>query len=755
MSKLFKLLLNYPRTIIACSIFTTLLFLWQIPDLQLDPSVKAMIAKDNPVIVNMDMIDSLFTGSEIVIVGIKSDSLLSKHTLTKFEALHDSLENIEQFIQVFSLYNARDIISTEDGFVVENFLEEYPTTAEEIKELKVKLRENDLVYGNMVTEDFRGMAFICQLSSSFDYDEYVLKNQIIKLKEQFEGPEEFYYSGMPVIRAAISKNMQTDMKTLMPYGIFLMIILLSLSFRSWLGVFMPLSVVIISVIWTFGMMSLLGIKLVFVGVIIPIMLIAIANDYGIHLIAHYYEYTKLNSELSKAEIIRKTLRKLRTPIFIAGLTTIIGFLSLMGHVLPRIKELGWLVSFGILVAFVMSLLFIPAALLVANRPKFLSQEHSLDKMNRFLHGWGKIFINFRRPFLLITAAVLIFVGLGIQRIVVDTDPDHYYDEDNPIRINNNAITEMFGGATQISIRVNGDIKEPEILRKIDQVATHLEKNPLVSRTVSIVDQIKKMHCAFHGGKKEFEVIPNNRQLIAQYLFLYSLTGDESDFDQFIDDIDYPENAHLIVRLKNIKTSQIVEMVEDTEDYIRANLFGVPITLTGAAALIGELAKMIVRGQMISLSVSLVVIFIIMTLIFRSFVGGLLSIIPLGTAIILVFGLMGYLNIELNIATAMLTSIMIGVGVDYTVHFLWHLREHIRSGQEMEEAIYTTLRISGKGIVFNALSVIIGFTVLTLSVFLPVYFFGFLITLSISMCLFGSLALLPAIVSWINPKFLHR
>ncbi|MBC8174909.1 MAG: RND family transporter [Candidatus Marinimicrobia bacterium] len=755
MSRLFKLLLNYPRTIIGGSIFVTLLFLWQIPALELDPSMKAMIAKDHPVRVNMDMIDSLFTGSEIVIVGVKSDSLLSKHTLTKFEALHDSLENIEQFIQVFSLYNARDIISTEDGFVVEDFLEEYPTTAEEIKELKAKLIGNDLVYGNMVTEDFCGMAFICQLSSSFDYDEYVLRDQIIKLKEHFEGPEEFYYSGMPVIRAAISKNMQIDMKTFMPYGIFLMIILLSLSFRSWLGVFMPLSVVIISVIWTFGMMSLLGIKLVFIGVIIPVMLIAIANDYGIHIIAHYYEYTKSDPEILKAEIIRKTLRKLRAPIFIAGLTTIIGFLSLMGHVLPRIKELGWLVSFGILVAFVMSLLFIPAALLVANRPKFLSQEHSLDKMNRFLHGWGKFFINFRKPFLLIMAAVLIFVGLGIQRIVVDTDPDHYYNEDNPIRINNNAITEMFGGATQISIQVNGDIKEPETLRKIDQVASHLEKNPLVSRTASIVDQIKKMHCAFHGGKKEFEVIPDNRQLIAQYLFLYSLTGDESDFDQFIDDIDYPENAHLIVRLKKIKTSQIVKMVEDTEDYIRANLFGVPITLTGAAALIGELAKMIVRGQMVSLSVSLVIIFIIMTFIFRSFVGGLLSIIPLGTAIILVFGLMGYLNIELNMATAMLTSIMIGVGVDYTVHFLWHLREHIRSGQKLEEAIYTTLRISGKGIVFNALSVIIGFTVLTLSVFLPVYFFGFLIMLSISMCLFGSLALLPAIVSWINPKFLHR
>jgi len=117
--------------------------------------------------------------------------------------------------------------------------------------------------------------------------------------------------------------------------------------------------------------------------------------------------------------------------------------------------------------------------------------------------------------------------------------------------------------------------------------------------------------------------------------------------------------------------------------------------------------------------------------------------------------MGYLKIELNIATAMLSSIMIGVGIDYTVHFLWHLRQHIRAGQDLETAIFTTMRISGKGIVFNALSVVIGFTVLTFSAFLPVYFFGFLITLSITMCLFGALAILPAVIIHWQPKFLFK
>jgi hypothetical protein len=130
-------------------------------------------------------------------------------------------------------------------------------------------------------------------------------------------------------------------------------------------------------------------------------------------------------------------------------------------------------------------------------------------------------------------------------------------------------------------------------------------------------------------------------------------------------------------------------------------------------------------------------------------------LPLLTAIITVFGLMGYLNIELNIATAMVSSIMIGVGVDYTVHFLWHLREHIREGMNIHDAIFTTLRISGKGIVFNAFSVIVGFAVLVLSVFQPVNFFGFLIIFSIFMCLFGALALLPSVVSWLEPKFLFK
>ncbi len=756
MSKLFRVLLNYPKTIIASTLLLTLLFLWNIPSLEFDPSLRGMIAQDNPILVTLDRVDELFGGTDIIIIGVESDSLLWEKTLVKFESFQDSLENIEQISTVMSLYTAPNIISSAVGFEVADMLDIYPVNDEEHQQLRHRIQENEMVYGNMVSKDFRSMAFICQIESGFYYDEHQLKEDVYRVVDAFrDSDNRIYISGLPITRASMIKSMGGDMKMFMPFGVALMIVLLAISFRSWLGVFLPLIVVVVSVIWTFGGMALLNYKLPFIGVLVPVMLIAIANDYGIHIIAHYYEYIREDGLKTKTQIIKKTLSRLGVPILLAGVTTVIGFLSLLGHVLPKIKEFGLFLSYGITMAFLFSILLIPAALIVARKPRILEQT-SRERMNRFLASWGRFFINKRQPFILIMIVLLMVIGMGIQKVVVDTNPDKYYHEGSRIRVNNDAIAKMFGGSSQLIVLIEGDIKEPETLRSIDQLAQHLEKNPLITHTFSIADQIKEMNCAFNEGKEEFKVIPDNRNLIAQYLFLYGMTGDEEDIERYIDDIDEPEHALLVARVKHIKTAEITEITRDTEEYIRVN-FGddLPMEISGPSTMISGLAQMIVQGQIISLSVSLLIVFGMMSVVFRSLIGGILSIIPLTTAIIMVFGLMGYLGIELNIATAMLSSIMIGVGVDYTLHFLWHLRAHVRDGEELEDAIYSTLQISGKGIIFNALSVIIGFTVLTLSEFLPVYFFGFLIVLSISMCLFGALAILPALVSWLKPKFLFK
>ena len=175
---------------------------------------------------------------------------------------------------------------------------------------------------------------------------------------------------------------------------------------------------------------------------------------------------------------------------------------------------------------------------------------------------------------------------------------------------------------------------------------------------------------------------------------------------------------------------------------------------GFGVVLSDFAHAVVNGQVLSLSLATILVAILLMLLFRSFTAGFISVIPLVFSIIVLFGLMGYFNIELNIATAMLSSIMIGVGVDYTIHFLWRYREERREGLDPVQAVKKTLTTTGRGIIFNALSVVVGFAALFFSSFLPVQFFGFLIVVSISACLIGALVLIPALCLVLKPKFLE-
>jgi predicted RND superfamily exporter protein len=265
-----------------------------------------------------------------------------------------------------------------------------------------------------------------------------------------------------------------------------------------------------------------------------------------------------------------------------------------------------------------------------------------------------------------------------------------------------------------------------------------------------------MNSGFNGGDPNLEVIPNERELISQFMFLYSITSEGDEFDLILDDIEDPSYTQILLRLKEVQTFTIANIVEDTEQFIKANFYDQsPMELTGGATLLGVLSRLVVKGQLMSLMFSIFIIFLIMALSFRSILGGFLATFPMVASVAMLFGLMGYLNIPLDMTTSMLTCILVGVGVDYTVHFLWHLRDHVRDGDSLDDAISNTLRISGRGILFNGLSVIIGFSALLFSVFVPVKVFGILVMGSISFCLFGALATLPALTSLINPKFLYK
>ena len=756
--RIFLLDANYPRTIIASIFLVTIILSWRIFDLSIDPGMRSLVPIDHPIIKNMSLVEELFSGNEIVIIAIESEDLLSSKTLEKYYAFHDSLENIISINRVASIYNHRYIVPDDGGFEIQKLLEKIPSDSIEHEILKRNIFNSDII-GSLISSDMTIMCFIAQINASTDFDEINFRDRINTIINKFENPEKIYIASSIISSAESIDSVKRDMRIFAPIALGLMIILFIISFRSWTGTFLPLFVVGFSIIWTFGLMAWLDISVPIIGGLIPIMLIAISNNYGIHIISHYYEFTKMNQELSRVEILKRTMKRLGMPIFLAGITTVISFLSLMSHELSKVREVGLMVSFGIVVSFVLSLLLIPAILILVPRPTYLGKEQSLHFINKFLVNWGSFFVKNRVSFLTILFSAIFIFSIGIRDITVDTVPDNYFPEDSKIRKSSKVISKTFGGATQLNILIEGDIYDPISLKHIDKLMNHIKsKNSSVSLTYSIADVIKKMHFSFHNGEKDSLKIPANRQLIEQYMFLYSLAGQDNDFDLILNDVDDPNYTQAFVRIKKASTVDLMNLVDDTRDYIHSNYYDdIPIKpmLAGPAALLGAVSHLVIRGQIISLLMASLVIFIIMALVFRSFVGGILATLPMSLAVILIFSLLGNLGIPLNITTSLLTCILVGVGVDYSVHFLWHLREYLREGENLEIAIANTMKVSGKGILFNGVSVVVGFSVLMFSVFMPLKEFSILIMASIGFCFIGGMAILPALVSFLDPKFLRK
>ncbi len=753
---LFQFDAHYPRTIIATVIFITIVIGWKIFELEMDPAISSSLPRDHKIVKSMEKVDSLFSGSDILIIAVESDSLFSEVTLKKLSIFQDSLDSIGLISRVTSIFNQNYILPDNNGFEIEPLLIDIPSDSLAVQELKKRIKNSGML-GNLVSNDFKTLSFICQINSSFEYDEFQFRKDIFGLVNRFSYPENFFVSSLPITRATVIEYMQRDMRVFTPVAIGLCIFLLMLSFRSWAGVFLPFFVVSFSIIWTFGIMGWFEMPLAFIGTLIPVMLVAIANNYGIHIISHYFEYSRSDPESTKGQILRKTIRKVGVPILLAGLTTMISFLCLLSHSLPRAREMGLLVSFGILIAFILSIVLIPSVLVLLPRPRYALNKEKKSTMDAFLIGMGKFFIKYKTVVLTSLAIISIWLTLGIKDLKVDSNPDHYFPKSSTLRIANTKISDAFGGSTQMNILVEGDIFDPSILRNIEKLTDHIKKrHDIVTKSYSISDVIKKMHSSFNGGEKSLEIIPDDRDLIHQYMFMYSISTDGEEFDLILDDIEDPSYTQILLRLQGVQTYAIAEIVEDTEQFINANFYDdMPMSLTGGATLMGVINHMVIRGQFVSLMVSVFIILIIMSFVFKSLIGGLIATLPMAVSVSMMFGLMGYLDITLNITTSLLTCILVGVGVDYTVHFLWHLKDHLSDGDSLDEAIANTFRISGKGILFNGLSVVMGFSALLFSVFVPVRIFGILVMGSILFCLFGALATLPALTSLIRPKFLFK
>lgn len=746
-------IIKYPWLIIAVFLFVTVLIGINIPKNTVDGDVSNYIPAAIDSKINTEQIEKLFGGTEILMLTFSTNDILNPSTLTRIKKLSQVLKKDENVEKVLSVFEMKDIHSEYDAMYVSPAVKRIPKTNEAKEKLREQLKENDLVYESIISKDFTKTAIVLILNKKPN-DQALLQN-IEKLLEKYPGQEDILIGGIPLIRAKLPVMISKDMQKLMPLAILIMLVMLFMSFRRWRGVFLPFLVVIAAIALCLGLVPLLGWQLSIVSVIIPVMLIAVANDYGIHIIARYQEINTFDNKDSSKEIVIKIIKDLWKPILITGITTVVGILGLLSHKIIPSRQMGIISAIGIAYALIASLLLIPAILsiLKKEKPLYKNTEVKLHLMDRFLLKLGNFVASKPKQIVITSFLVILFFGIGLFFLGIDANPMGYFKKKDPIKIADNVLNENFGGTQQFIVLFEGDIKDPVLLKKMDYYATELKKIEGVGKVDCLSEVIKEMSKAMNNKEDAmYNKIPDTRNAVAQYLEMYMMSGDADDFEKIVD-FDY-QHAQMIIRIKDASTKSLKKIETRIKELSKGDKS--IAKMGGYSLIIMELGNIMLKGQGSSMIFAAIAIFILISLLFKSTKAGILGIIPLFVSTLILFGLMGMIGMQINIASAMLSSILIGIGIDYTIHFLWRYQEELKeSDKDYSQAIKKTLQTTGRGIIFNAVSVIVGFFVLMFSGFLPIVQFGYLIVFSVFTCLLGAIILVPAICQIWKPEFLEK
>ena len=822
MASTFHAIIRFRFLVIAAVLGVTLAAAMQLQYLRFESDAESMIPPNDPVLHYNDVVEERFGMLDLIIVGVLNDNpqengVFNPRTLGIVKEFSEKIALLPGIKavrdeDVTSVATMDNITGTSDGMAVDPFMEEPPRSAAALAALQDALFDNAMFVDWVVSRDGTGLLIMARMESSGGTLEGVARRSaiyrtirdMIREKEAAGVPEQFHIAGRGAMEVTFSEDARSDMELFMPLVLCIVLGTLYLTYRSLRGVLLPLAVVIISVIWSMGLMAWLGVPMYFISTMMPVTLMAIGVAYGIHILSRYYDEILSQAEPDANTAVMAAMGEMWKPVVFTALTTAAGFLSFLTAAMVPIRYFGLFTSVGVLAEMIVSLTLFPAVLSLLSPTASRSLRNQMNRSRDLAAtGWVARALSSlgrgvaRRPLLVWSIAVgtMLTCLIGLQRLYIDSSWIDVFHQQSPIRIGDEVLREKFQGTLPIYVAIEGHepdlLKDPDLLRKLDRLQAEVEQDPIVGGSLSIAEFIKRMNRVMNEDRKEMEVIPDSRDLIAQYLLLYSFSGDPDDFDEVVD-YDY-QHANVSFFLRSDHSSDIERVIDRIQDFV-VREFGAeengvdgqagehdPLTVqfgrwlagitptvigwetksgfwigfAGQGYMSNRFSELVVSGQLTSLVTSLLAVFLLTTCMFRSVVAGLINIIPISAVMVFSFGLMGLLGIPLEVGKSMTASMVIGIGIDYTIHFLNKYQLKTKAGLvDSEQITVATMATSGKAIFFNAAVVIGGFLVFLTSNFKPNFYLGAMMALNMGACLLASMTLLPAILNTFKPRFVY-
>jgi predicted RND superfamily exporter protein len=754
----------HAKFVVAAVSLITLALLSRVATLKVEVDPDSQLPQAHPYIQALRRLHEVFGEKNLVFIGLfpSGRNIYTPEFLGKLARITEKVGELPGLVQrtylSLALSKAVDIRGTPQGMEVHPLLDPLPKTPEEAGAVRHRVEANPQYAGTIYSRDGSAAGIVADFDFRAPLVGYAEVQSAIEEVIEHESDGTFTaHLGGPAIFVAWLARYSARMFFFFPLAFVVIGLVHYEAFRTLQAMFLPLLTALLAMLWSLGLLGFLGVSLDPFNVTTPILILAVAAGHAVQMLKRFYE--ELASEVDQRLAVERALVKVGPVMFVATGIAALSFLSLLTFETTAIRNFGLFTALGILSALIIEMTLIPAVRCLLPAPTL--RERTRQETHRFfdpvLTALRALVRGQRWRWAFGVAAVITLVSaIAGSYVVVDSSFRGQFFAGSTVRRDDDALNRSFGGTSTLVLLIEGDhdgaMEEPAVLEAIDSLQGWFTEQPYVGKTVSFVDFVKRMNAAMNADDPEALRVPATRNLVSQYLLLYSMSGSVEDFDGLID----PSHriCALRVYVKNDSTRLANEMINRLREHLRGALpAGIRVQITGSLASSEAMNEVMVQGKLLNILQITAIILLVSSVTLRSVAGGILVAIPLALAVLTNFGVMGVFGVPLDIGTSTISAMAVGIGADYAIYFLFRLREELAAGLPLERALERTLETSGRAILFVSSAIAAGYLTLCLSGFAYHIRLGTLVALAMAVSSIASLTLLPALIEVIRPRFL--
>jgi len=745
----------------------------QIRNLRIVVDPNTMLPQHHPHVVGTNLAERVFGTNYLLVVAVlpRHGDVYRPELLARVRTISDGLLQVpnvrKHTLMSLSAQRAKGMRGTAEGLEVRPLMGDPPLDERAAQAVREAVRANPAYADMVVAADGRAAAITIAVEKTRQGFRPTL-DAVEALVAPLRSDEvDIAVGGVPMYLGQIEQYAQR-MGVLFLVALGVVGLLHLEAFRTVQGLVLPLVTALLSVVWGLGLMGWAGVSMDAFNSTTPILILAVTAGHAVQVLKRYYEEHgalmaagSLDPRAASREAVARAIGRIAPVMLSAGGVAVAGLFSLAGFDVATIRTFGLFTGLGVLSGMVLELTLIPAVRAMLKPPIRHTTPPRLDPWGgiiRRVQAW--VLGPRRRGVYLLVLALAVPLGYGASHLSHENSYRRYFSADLPFQQQDALINQRLSGSNTLYVTFDGGhadaITDPKLLTLIGRTQDFIATQPHVGKAVSLVDLVQRMNAALHGEDPAHAVVPASSDEISQYLLLYGMSGEPTDFDRYIDhERRYASIATYLKSDSSVEAERLVREVRHFIDTQGGAGPGVEVQFGGSVLQSSALAQVLVEGKLRNIAQVCAVVLLVSALVFRSTLAGLLVVTPLVFTVLANFGLMGLAGIPLNTPNAISAAMAVGVGADYAIYLLHRMREEVRRGATLRQAVEWALGSAGRASLYVAAAIAGGYTVLMFSVGFNVHiWFGILIVCSMVVSVFASLLILPVLVQDLAPRFLR-